>query len=98
MNMFNLQMFRLIYNLIVKDQKLDGSLKHLISEGFIINNQSFLLKKLLIQQSHIKLSDFVDKSGYECFINSLHIEDYVNDNFIIQAFIFSKTLIEEWME
>jgi hypothetical protein len=96
MNSFNFNMFQLILKHIGVGKKLAPSLLEIFSDGFLVMNDCYFLNKLFQQQAHINASDFVDKTGYECFINSLHIDDYVENDFFIQAMLLTERLISEW--
>ena len=39
---------------------------------------------------------FIDSTGYECFVNSLDVDDYVHDNYLQQAIIFAKHIFKEF--
>ena len=95
-NLLNSKMLFLIFQKLISKQKLDSSLKKLLSTGFIISNNCFFLKCLFENQKHIKESDFIDKVGYECFINSIHIDDYVQNNLFEQSILFAEKLINLW--
>ncbi|MFC5769825.1 hypothetical protein [Thauera sinica] len=40
--------------------------------------------------------DFPDKTGYECFVNSVHIDDYVSAEYLTYAFIFVEDCFASW--
>lgn len=96
MNSFNFNMFQLILRQIGVGKKLEPSLLEIFSDGFLVMNDCYFLKELFQQQTHANASDFVDKTGYECFINSLHIDDYVKNDFFIQAMFLTERVILEW--
>ena len=98
MNVFNLKMFQLFSDSLKKEKKLDFSLNELLSDGFINRNECFLLTKLYKNQAHISANDLIDKIGYECFVNSLHIDDYVDNDHFIQTILFSEAILKLWNE
>lgn len=75
---------------------LNSALLDLLSEGFIIQKGRYFLKSLHEHQSHINDLDFTDDTGYECFINSIHFDDYVSNDVFEQALLFSENLIKVW--
>lgn len=96
MNCFNFNMFQLILRQIGIGERLESPLQEILSEGFLVINDCYVLKGLFEQQNHVSVSDFVDKTAYECFINSIHIDDYVKNDFFIQAMFLTERLILEW--
>lgn len=95
MNCFNLEMFFTLVNHARGKDKLATTLNDLFVNGFIVMEDCLVLEKLGRRQPHIKLTDFVDKTGYECFVNSIHVDDYVTDNLFTQALLFIDKLISE---
>lgn len=95
-NILNFKMFILLIKKVVLNYKLNAVLRELLSEGFIIHKGCYFLKSLYKHQSHINESDFTDSTGYECFINSIHFDDYVDNDVFEQALLFSNNLINEW--
>lgn len=77
-------------------QKLDKKLHHLTSKGFTHINNCYFLKQLYEMQKSANLEDFVDKTGYECFVNSIHIDDYLKSDFIIQGYLFLDKVFKLW--
>ena len=52
-------------------------------------NGCIVLKALQNRCPGLKLSDFPDKTGYECFVNHLHITEYIGaDNMGIAIGVF----------
>lgn len=47
-------------------------------------------------QTNVSLNDFEDRTGYECFINSIHIDDYAESNWLGNALQLSQRLLECW--
>lgn len=95
-NCLNAKMLKIFINKIILDFKLNDALENLLSEGFIYDNGCYFLKSLRKQQSHVNELSFNDRTGYECFINSIHIDDYVGVNVFEQALLFSDHLISKW--
>lgn len=95
-NILNLKMLLLLIKKAASNYKLNSALLELLSEGFIIQKGRYFLKFLHEHQSHINESDFTDDTGYECFINSIHFDDYVDNDVFEQALLFSENLIKVW--
>jgi hypothetical protein len=93
----NKQMFHGILEPIKKNSKLNSELLKIAASNFIEINDCWFLNSLLNKQLHIKSSEFIDKTGYECFVNSLHIDDFVKKNFLSQAILFIGEIIENWV-
>lgn len=89
-------MISLLINKVVTGFQLNPILEKLLSDGFTCHKGCYFLKSLYKLQNHINQSDFIDSTGYECFINSIHFDDYVNENIIEQALLFSDHLIRVW--
>lgn len=75
---------------------LPFELKEIIEQGFIDKNNSVLSAYLLDYCGAVSYSNFEDEIAYECFVNSLHMEDYVNDYFIEYSIVFCNDLIKKW--
>lgn len=95
-NVLNFKMLNLFIKKVAVNSKLCTPLQKLISGGFIFHNGCYFLRSLYGIQSHISESDFIDATGYECFINSIHIDDYVEIDLFEQAMLFADKLIELW--
>jgi hypothetical protein len=94
----NNEMFLLLMANAKKKPKLNAKLQKIVINGFIEYDGSFLLKYLY--QPHIQLSDFPDRTGYEAFINSIHIDDYVisKQNHFKQSLLFINRIYDKWQE
>jgi len=63
-------------NLDVPPQ-LPEALAAILKPGFVRVNGAIVLKALTQGAKAISLADFPDETGYESFVNHIHIEDYV---------------------
>jgi hypothetical protein len=79
-------------------REIDKKLTALLGDGFEFINGCIFLKSLYKNQGHIKENDFIDKTGFECFINSFHVDDYVDKDFISQGHLFLHKLFKKWNE
>jgi hypothetical protein len=57
--------------------QLHPSLADIVNFGFVQVGDSIVLKALLPAAHSSSVSDFTDETGYECFVNHIHVEDYV---------------------
>lgn len=77
---------------------LPPELKEIVEQGFVELFGCFLSKKLLGFCGSIKPDYFKDEIALECFVNSIHIEDYVNDKYLQYSIVFSNSMIKKWNE
>ncbi len=42
--------------------------------------------------------DFVDLTGYECFVNAFHVDDFVQEDLLAQALAFSEAVLSKWKQ
>lgn len=66
-------------DLAKNDVVLNENLSNLINLGFVEFEGCVLLNGLKKPPNHAQIADFQDKTGFECFINKIHIEDYFAD-------------------
>ena len=57
---------------------LPQKLVALLSEGFVEEDECVFLAKLK-KKSEVQRLDFPDRTGYECFVNHVHVEDYLEN-------------------
>ncbi len=50
----------------------------IVKEGIVEEGGCILLRQNLSQYKNSKIKDFPDLTGYECFINKIHVDDYLN--------------------
>jgi hypothetical protein len=94
---FNQKLFSLLLKELSKDTTLHPKLSLFLKNNpFIFNNECYVLKKVMERNKHMQETDFIDKTGYECFINSIHIDDYINSDLLIQSILFIKKILLRW--
>ncbi len=71
-------------------------LKQLVHSGFIEVDGCCFLTELYQTETNVSSSDFPDKTGLECFINSFHLEDYVAENWLPYALWLINQLFEKY--
>jgi hypothetical protein len=68
----------------IRDDNLDDpralpqKLLVLLNEGFLEEEDCVFFSRLK-KQSHVQRLDFPDRTGYECFVNHVHVEDYLEN-------------------
>jgi hypothetical protein len=67
---------RALLNSVSFDEPLVPSLAAIAQSGFIEDKGCFFLAALVDYAQSVQRSDFPDDVGYECFVNSIHIEDH----------------------
>lgn len=83
-------------NISLDGKKLPTELSKLIASGFHVRDNHTFLVSLSKIDTNVSADDFPDKTGYECFINSVYIDDYVESDYLAFAFLFLKELFNEW--
>jgi hypothetical protein len=76
-------------------QKNGTRLSFLLDKGIVEQNGCYFLR-YFFPRAHVSHGDFIDKTGCECFINSFHIDDYIDDHYLEEAFSYVFCLFEQW--
>lgn len=84
--------------LYLRNLNLPLELNEIIEQGFFEQGNCNLSFRLLDYCKSVSLSNFEDEIAYECFVNSFHMEDYVNDHFLEYSVFFTNKLIRKWGE
>lgn len=74
----------------------DNSLNEFSNSGFSTIEGCFFLKRCFEISTNASSEDFPDKTGYECFINSLNIDDYVSENYLEYGLSFVNNTFGLW--
>lgn len=74
---------------------LAPSLKKIADHGFEVRDGCYVLRALS-GHANAPRERFDDCTGYECFVNSLHVEDYCTDSPFAQALLFVKDVLRSW--
>lgn len=82
----------------IDKQKLPPQLSDLISAGFHESDDGIFLAALDTGNTNVTASDFPDKTGYECFVNSIHIDDFVESEYLIHACLFVEACFDVWRQ
>lgn len=78
------------------NRELPSSLSELITPGFCEQDGCIFFVSLRVRDTNATTSDFPDKTGYECFVNSIHIDDFVQFDYLPYACLFVETCFAMW--
>jgi hypothetical protein len=73
-----------------------SSLRKIANSGFKLQDGCYFLHALADNSLNVSKENFPDYTGYECFVNSIHIEDYVDENVLEQAILFVIEVFSVW--
>jgi len=79
-------------------KSLNTKMTEMLDEGFVMIWDCIFLKALLKFDTNTSLQNFPDKTGYECFVNSIHTDEFVSDEHLIQACLFVESLFYKWKQ
>ncbi|MDR3445808.1 MULTISPECIES: hypothetical protein [unclassified Dyella] len=71
-------------------------LSDILDAGFVIKDGCYFVAALMPDSTNVSLSSFPDRTGYECFINSIHVEDYDDKNPVGQAIQSIMHMFDSW--
>ncbi|AXI61956.1 hypothetical protein DLD99_16235 [Pseudomonas kribbensis] len=91
---FNSEMEKMLRR--VGRTSLVGELADIARSGFVELDGCFFLANLDSFQRNASLKNFPDRTGYECFVNSIHIDDYVKTEFLACALSYLSSVFETW--
>jgi hypothetical protein len=77
------------------DRSLVSSLEAIADGGFVNQDGCYVLR-VFLKTTNVTKSAFGDCTGYECFVNSLHIEDYEAEQPLAQAILLVKQVFRVW--
>jgi hypothetical protein len=78
------------------NKPLITSLKSIADAGFVEKDECYLFHSLARKLTNAKRANFQDCTGYECFVNSLHVEDYESDQPLAQAILLVDEVFGVW--
>jgi hypothetical protein len=94
---FNFEMKKLLEN-IKLDRPLDPALRAMVDARFNNKDGCYFLAALVSAAKSVTKENFHDRTGYECFVNSIHVEDYDNNDPLSQAIQFVEEIFNVWRE
>jgi hypothetical protein len=74
---------------------LNSLLKGIADSGFSLGDECYFLRGIL-GKANVARESFIDCTGYECFVNSLHVEDYDSTSPLVQAVLLVKEVFAVW--
>lgn len=77
-------------------QSLHPALSGLLSKGWICVEGGYFLAHFFEIRKGTGRQHFPDATGHECFINALHVDDYIEEGFFTQALALADALIVSW--
>jgi hypothetical protein len=82
-----------------KDVQLPSALRTIVASGLTDRGNGIFLKTLL-NKAQVSREDFPDDTGYECFVNLVHLEDFVEKDRMAIAISFlneiSKLILDHY--
>jgi hypothetical protein len=84
-------------SIIGNDQRtIDRELLELLASGFTVIDQCVFLSSLVKLNKNAKIDDFPDRTGFECYVNSVHVDDFVQSNDLEQSILFISEVFAAW--
>jgi hypothetical protein len=94
----NAKMKERLAGIVWHEKKIPEKLLDMLYPGFSIENGCVFLTSLAAKRRNVDGSNFPDKTGWECFVNSIHIDDYCSSAYILNSLIFLDDLFKKWRE
>ncbi|AIJ09116.1 MULTISPECIES: hypothetical protein [Edwardsiella] len=82
----------------IEKLNLPYELNEIVEQGFVELHGCFFSKKLFSYCNSVTPDVFEDEIAFECFVNSIHIEDYVNEKYLQYSIVFCNAIIKKWNE
>lgn len=83
-------------NIQYADANILKDILSVLHEDFLEHDGCILISSSLFEKSHASVDDFQDKTGYECFVNSIHIDDYAHEDYLINSLLLVRHCFEKW--
>jgi len=77
---------------------LDPNLEKVADGGMVLIDGCYFLCDQANGQTNVTIKDFQDRTGYECFINHIHVDDYVSGDLVNQSIGYACRVFEKWNE
>ena len=87
-------MQRKLSNYKFSESSLNANLAYIVEEGFLSVEDSYVLRHLMAR--HYNRHEFMDAIGFECFVNKIHVEDYVETNILGQSAYYIMEIFRKW--
>mgnify|MGYP003576508955 CR=1 FL=1 len=85
-----------VYGSVRSEVELESGLRSIADSGFKEKCGCFVFGKFLDIETNAEVGEFQDRTGYECFINSINIDDYVDEGMLEQGIAFVKRVFLQW--
>src|SRR5688500_8045888 len=69
---------------------LSKGLSRLVRQGFTELDGAIVFTAMLDSAERIKPDNFPDLTGYECFINHIHVEDQVENSLLVRSILLKQ--------
>lgn len=92
----NSEMSKIYRKVSLINVELDHGLSKIAESGFKNQGGCFFLEECFELDTNVSINDFPDKTGYECFINSVNIDGYVGERYLEQAVCFVSRVFYQW--
>jgi hypothetical protein len=76
---------------------IEPALREIVDGGFVVKEGCHLLAALEPAATNVTRANFPDCTGYECFVNSIHVEDYDDKTPLCQAIQFVMQIFAAWL-
>src|SRR5262245_41429613 len=76
---------------------LAKELRSIVDAGFVTINGCFLLERAT-SVTNATINDFPEKTGYEGFMNRIHVDEYVTDDLENQSIEYASSVLKKWKE
>lgn len=87
-----------LLKLVNLETPLAPALMEIAQKGFDSRDECYVLRALVAKSPNASRLRFPDCTGYECFVNSLHVEDYDATAPLAQAILLLKDVFATWQE
>ena len=90
----NSLMYTKLKEVKIRDLTLPRELGEFVNAGFFSDGDYVFLRSLMEYAPN--KNKFFDKVGAECFVNSIHVDDYVSERYLDYALLFSEQILTKW--
>jgi len=77
-------------------RQLLSALSDLATQGVTERAGCFFLAALVDKGTNAVEANFLDRTGWECFLNSVHIDDFASSDYLLNACLFVQSIFREW--
>ncbi|WP_417695732.1 hypothetical protein [Pseudomonas sp.] len=77
-------------------RQLPSSLSVFVARGITERAGCFFLAALVDKKTNAVEADFLDRTGWECFVNSIHVDDFATSDYLLNACLFVQSIFRAW--